>query len=329
MVQPRDLVLNVCCFFVRRPAWRRIVKHYIWQLFNLVAFHRLQREQRTCNNISGLLQKYLLTHDRAILLQKLKNDLDMESCRLVELYLQRHESSTWHYLPGELLEWRRNQRQIIPFLFPVTSPVIHDVFDYHNGLKFVPAFVKDQIATGSVIDGGAAAGDSALMFTEYHPVNIYAFEPSPLSGAEIEEAVALNNIPVGLIDLVPFGIGDKKERVSIKDQHHRSFDIETITIDEFAKNIHVSCIKLDIEGMESSAINGAKLTICRDRPVLLISIYHTPEDFFEIKPVVESWKLGYRFAIRNTEVCNGLAGVHAMLIGWCEGKNTARGGLAS
>ncbi len=30
---------------------------------------------------------------------------------------------------------------------------------------------------------------------------------------------------------------------------------------------------------------------------MLISIYHNPDDFFEIKPLIESWNLGYSFKI--------------------------------
>lgn len=30
---------------------------------------------------------------------------------------------------------------------------------------------------------------------------------------------------------------------------------------------------------------------------MLISIYHNAKDFFEIKPMLESWNLGYKFKI--------------------------------
>lgn len=56
-------------------------------------------------------------------------------------------------------------------------------------------------------------------------------------------------------------------------------------------------IKWDVEGAEYSSIVGAEKTIRAHRPVLLISIYHNGRDFFEIKPLLESWGLGYRFAI--------------------------------
>jgi hypothetical protein len=39
--------------------------------------------------------------------------------------------------------------------------------------------------------------------------------------------------------------------------------------------------------------------IIKYKPILLISIYHNKKDFFEIKPLIESWNLGYTFKIRK------------------------------
>ena len=54
-------------------------------------------------------------------------------------------------------------------------------------------------------------------------------------------------------------------------------------------------IKVDIEGAEQSFLSGAKNTIIEHRPVLLISIYHNYNDFYKIKPLIESWNSGYQF----------------------------------
>lgn len=35
------------------------------------------------------------------------------------------------------------------------------------------------------------------------------------------------------------------------------------------------------------------------RPTLLISIYHSPDDFFNIKPMLDSRNLGCKFKIRR------------------------------
>ena len=78
--------------------------------------------------------------------------------------------------------------------------------------------------------------------------------------------------------------------------------IQLTTIDNFIKekNIKkVDVIKVDIEGEESNAIAGAINTIKTHKPVLLISIYHNPKDFFEIKPLLEKLVPEYKFIIKK------------------------------
>jgi hypothetical protein len=62
---------------------------------------------------------------------------------------------------------------------------------------------------------------------------------------------------------------------------------------------NIGLIKLDVEGNELSSIKGAKKCIKKNKPILLISLYHTAKDFFEIKPMIEQMGLGYKFRIRK------------------------------
>ncbi|HBC93028.1 MAG TPA: hypothetical protein DCZ10_09055, partial [Pelotomaculum sp.] len=59
---------------------------------------------------------------------------------------------------------------------------------------------------------------------------------------------------------------------------------QAITLDEYvAKHqLDVGLIKVDIEGTEREFLKGAKQTIMSKRPILLISIYHTADDFLDI-----------------------------------------------
>lgn len=54
-------------------------------------------------------------------------------------------------------------------------------------------------------------------------------------------------------------------------------------------------ISLDIEGLEMDALQGAEKLIRRFRPKLQISIYHKPEDLYEIPLWINGLGLGYRF----------------------------------
>lgn len=71
---------------------------------------------------------------------------------------------------------------------------------------------------------------------------------------------------------------------------------------------------MDVEGFEPHIVRGALNTIRTQRPVLAISIYHTPEEFYELKPFLESLGLNYQFQIRRNSLCAPLFDI--VLIGY-------------
>ena len=48
------------------------------------------------------------------------------------------------------------------------------------------------------------------------------------------------------------------------------------------KGREATLIKMDIEGTEMEALEGAEKTITKWRPDMAISVYHKPEDIYEI-----------------------------------------------
>ena len=55
---------------------------------------------------------------------------------------------------------------------------------------------------------------------------------------------------------------------------------------------------MDIEGAEKDAIRGASSHIRSEKPRLLISTYHIPEDIFEIPRLISDMREDYRFYMR-------------------------------
>lgn len=74
--------------------------------------------------------------------------------------------------------------------------------------------------------------------------------------------------------------------------------IPVVSLDEVLKGVKPGYIKMDIEGAEIAALEGAKHLITCHKPSLAISIYHKPEHLFEIQLLINSWNLGYKFYIR-------------------------------
>ena len=75
--------------------------------------------------------------------------------------------------------------------------------------------------------------------------------------------------------------------------------VPVITLDEYVREhpLQVGLIKSDLEGMEQDFLLGAKETITTQKPVLLLSMYHNDRDFFGLKPLLESWDVGYHFKV--------------------------------
>jgi len=315
-MEPRNKVYSFMCRFFHSPRARIRARNFIYRIFNFIALLRRKKSYSTADEIKNAFVEYLKKNEECVLTTRLKNKLDDVSRQMIDLLLYRHKQMNWSYSEGEIEEWERNRKQTIPFLFPNDTTLIQDVFVFHNGLIFLPPDIFQQLTDGCVVDGGAASGDSALVFLEYKPTKVYAFEPSKRQISELNETIKLNSVS-DKIEIVPYGLSDKSDICLIHDQRQMMSEVPAITLDSFCHDKRIALIKLDIEGAELSAVQGAEATIRRDRPILLISIYHRPEDFFEIKPLIDSWGLGYNFMIRDTEVGNSLAGVHAMLIGYC------------
>ncbi len=71
------------------------------------------------------------------------------------------------------------------------------------------------------------------------------------------------------------------------------------SIDNVCWEDKVTFIKLDIEGSELEALRGAEKIIRRDKPRLAISIYHKPQDYFEIPLYIRGLVPEYKLYIRH------------------------------
>jgi hypothetical protein len=75
--------------------------------------------------------------------------------------------------------------------------------------------------------------------------------------------------------------------------------IAAVALDEILPNIKIDFIKLDVEGAEAQVIDGARKMINRCRPVLAISLYHKPNDLWELPELLFDLCPGYDFYIRQ------------------------------
>lgn len=144
----------------------------------------------------------------------------------------------------------------------------------------------------AIIDGGACTGDTASVFSNaVGPTGIvYAFDP-------VQEHVDLlefniKQFPYKNVVIMPFGISSKNtyaKPVSTKEMSPgfrvgksrvplRSID-HLVSTGEIKR---VDYIKLDVEGSELAALKGATESLRKLKPKLAVSLYHNPNDLFEL-----------------------------------------------
>jgi FkbM family methyltransferase len=181
-------------------------------------------------------------------------------------------------------------------------------YEYHRDEIHIAAKPGDII-----IDAGACWGDTALYFSHIAgPTGkVYSFDfteniaifkknitLNPLLASQItliEKAVWKNSH-----DLLFFNEGGPGTKVSA---HHKdeTKPVQSIAIDDLVREEkleRIDFIKMDIEGAEQAAIEGAVETLKRFRPQLAITIYHNDlEDCIEVPRMLSALDLGYKFFI--------------------------------
>ena len=274
----------------------------------------------------------------------LKEGLDAQSRRELDRYLQR---VTFAVLGGEMKIYCSNRQWARVFdddetchisqvsqchsSFTLDGPLANVWIDtlFDGGLFFCPPSVIEGLAGKDFIDGGAFIGDSLPPLLKYSPSRIYSFEPSAANYKYLCKNVTSMEWQDRVVPLCK-GLGDRSGSVPFDETNESgsrvladanetdpsSKRIDILTIDDFVseKGLVPGLIKLDVEGFEWNVIAGAAETIRQFKPVLLISIYHTPKDFFMIKPFIERMNLGYHFAIRKLNPSHPFA--ELVLIGY-------------
>ncbi|MBM7409121.1 FkbM family methyltransferase [Methanococcus maripaludis] len=198
------------------------------------------------------------------------------------------------------------------YILPI--PHVEMPLFYHKyGMGHIPKNILDNLKNKDIIDCGAFIGDSALLFSQ-KAKKIYAFEPDSKNYDLLLKTVELNKIKNN-IHPIKKGVGDKTEKIKIinsgicshvsKEINSHAYsgfeEIDVVRIDEFVKenNVNTGLIKMDIEGYELEAIWGARDTIRKFKPILIICLYHCGKDFFEIPPLLKKWVPEYEFRFLN------------------------------
>ncbi|MBK8610795.1 MAG: FkbM family methyltransferase [Chitinophagaceae bacterium] len=160
---------------------------------------------------------------------------------------------------------------------------------------------KKYIRPGTaMLDVGANYGQMSVVLSKHMEASgggkVYAFEAEPFVGEVLKKNVAINNrnnieIVMGAVHfqsgiklIFPepdFKRFDSYGSYGIDPQATKGREVETLTIDSLGITEKVSFIKVDIQGSDLFALQGAKETILRDKPVIIFEFEEQFQDEFK------------------------------------------------
>lgn len=192
-------------------------------------------------------------------------------------------------------------------------PVKHfeaSVFFYKHGIDCIENI--EALKNKDILDVGGFIGDSILILKPLTEKRVFSFEALKEHYELMKKTVAMNQLDNVILERMALGDENKEIDIEVAGSSssinpneaveiHGSEKVMMRTLDSYVEEhpMDIGLIKVDIEGAEQQFMKGAKKTIEKYRPVLLMSIYHNADDFFHIKPIIESWNLGYKFRIHK------------------------------
>ncbi len=182
--------------------------------------------------------------------------------------------------------------------------------DYH-GLptptptdQYVPTGLSRWTNPMRLIDCGAYVGDTvALMIRDGYQLDAaIAFEPDPDSYAKLITRFGGLNITY-----LPCGVSDMARMVTFSGglgtasrvQVGGTGLVQCAAIDHAIPAFAPTLIKMDVEGSEEAALEGAFETLRKHRPGLALSVYHEPDHLWTVPLLIDSLGLDYRMFLRG------------------------------
>ncbi len=163
------------------------------------------------------------------------------------------------------------------------------------------------------VDCGAYIGDTADQVIRRDPnfAKIVAIEADPANFERLIRWVGTLATPIASrIDPLNVAVGAKRGKLHFQargDEGARlatdgNFIVDCVPIDELALENGPTFIKMDIEGAELDALEGARRSIQTHRPILSICVYHKQNDLWRVPLFIRSLVGDYRLFLRPHDV---------------------------
>jgi FkbM family methyltransferase len=160
------------------------------------------------------------------------------------------------------------------------------------------------------VDCGAFDGDSVRSFLQRRQsfAHIVAVEPDPMNCARLRGFVGgLSSETRERLTVIHAAVGARRERVRFdmtgtaasSVQGQGTYEVDSLPLDELLGDVAPTYIKMDIEGAEPDALEGARRVIGEHLPVLAVCLYHLQDHLWQIPLQIQAISNKYRLFLRR------------------------------
>jgi len=222
--------------------------------------------------------------------------------RFKEEFSDNREKFDWIESLLSDAESRKTYESIISFRLSGNLKYM-DSFSDREKYQYFEDFL-DLSKDGEVfVDVGGFDGFTSQEFIKRCPGYraVYFFEPDADNYKVAENRLKANDN----VHLMQMGLSDQKQTLKFSSGGSVSeiaedgdIEIQVDALDSLVDD-RISFIKMDIEGAESMAIDGARDVILKNHPRLAICVYHKDEDFWKIPEQIFSIRDDYNIYLRH------------------------------
>lgn len=219
------------------------------------------------------------------------------------------------------------QTYVNHFLGYLTGDVNYFLLETSHQQYFAPPPLRKK-GYERFIDCGAFDGDTIrdLVNVTGKIETLVLFEPCEKNFQKLCKYIREKHDIARNIMFFPCGVWEDTKQLQFNDNNQSASTIamdgnsiiQCVAIDDAVQGIKPTFIKMDIEGAEPKALEGAAITIKNHKPDLAISVYHSLAHFWEIPKLVCQFVPEYRLYLRTY----GAAGFETIMYAVAEPDDT-------
>jgi len=277
-------------------------------------------------DITLIISIVMTREERIPLIQNLnnlgfKNIIDGQTIRAYEVPFSKQEyGADWSESAlvekiFSTLELLKDEESINIYTKNLCAHILRDYSDYAESetcRQYFPQTIPFIKGYSRFIDCGAYIGDTLIQLLKSieHIDTYIGFEPDTNNFMRLANTASMFREKCAQIFLYPNAVGESNQMTafigaegsgSISETGQNQ--VQVVSIDNVLVGFTPTFIKMDIEGSEIEALNGAQNIICKHRPDLAVCVYHRINDYFEIPLLLHNMNKNYNFYMRAHSSC--------------------------